>query len=83
MRYCSEECRVLYWAGVRAKRSGQLRRRKYNGFVTRARQEVRGRVCLLCRTEPLRGCQRVVCSRPECRRAYQAEWKRERRASTP
>lgn len=80
MRYCSEACRLDYWAGQRAKRAG-VRRRRFNGFVTRARQEVRGRVCLMCHTEPLRGNQRVMCSRPECKRAYNTEHKREQRAS--
>jgi len=79
MRYCSEECRTLYWAGQRVRKAG-IRRKRFNGFVTRARQEVRGRLCLMCQTEPLRGNQRVMCSRPECKRAYNTEHKREQRA---
>lgn len=80
MRYCSDECRVLYWAGQRARRAGP-RRRRFNGFVMRARQEVKGRVCLMCQTQPLRGNQRVMCSRLECKRAYMAEHKREQRSA--
>lgn len=77
-RFCSPECNVLWLSGQHARRP-MPRRRKYNGFVTRARRETRGRVCLMCRTEPLRGNQRVSCSSQECKRAYWAEHKREQR----
>lgn len=76
-KWCSDACLAR---SLNARRRKPLRLGMANGFVLRARRQVKGRVCLMCMTEPLKGSQRVLCSRPECRRDYMAEYKREQRA---
>lgn len=75
--FCSTAC-------FKAERREQRRRpyvaRTATDWVVALKQEAPPNTCVMCQTEPIPAGRRVMCARPQCRRDYMAEYKREQRA---